>query len=95
LTLLRRLTGVNAKRRRETNEPTPVRKILAANIRAFREELGISQERLAKLTGIPQKRIWEIEMSAPNLTLDTLTALAGPLNKTEAELLTVPKKPRI
>lgn len=78
------------KRRRDSTEATPVRRIVAANVRAFRESLGISQDRLAQLTGIPQKRIWEIERpeGAPNITLDTLSALAAQLNKTEAELLT-------
>ncbi|MBS0642239.1 MAG: helix-turn-helix transcriptional regulator [Proteobacteria bacterium] len=69
-------------------EPTEIRRILARNVRLLREEKGLSQRELARLAGLSQKYIWEIEVGAKNVTLDRISELARHLGMTELELLT-------
>lgn len=73
-------------------EPTAVRRTLAANVKFYREQLGFSQAKLGELCEMTQKRIWDVEATAKNVTLDTVSGLAAQLGKTEVELLTPRKK---
>jgi transcriptional regulator with XRE-family HTH domain len=86
---------VNAKRvtrddggSKPDSEPTEIRRTFARNLRLAREEKGLSQRELAKLAGVSQKYIWQIEVGATNVTLDRITEIALHLGMTELELLT-------
>lgn len=68
--------------------PSAVRKTFASNVKLFRESLGWSQAKLAEMCAMTQKHIWEIETTAKNVTLDTITGLAEQLGKSEIEMLT-------
>ncbi len=87
-------SAVSARRIKPGDEPPPskepsaVRRTLAANVKLYREALGLSQAALADLCEMTQRHVWSIESGAKNVTLDTVTALAANLGKTEIELLT-------
>jgi transcriptional regulator with XRE-family HTH domain len=53
---------------------------LGQAIRERREELQLTQEALSLLTGVPQRRIWEIEAGIGNPTARTLLRLVGGLS---------------
>lgn len=89
------LTAVNAKRVKRapgesvpTKPPSMARQTFARNLKAAREAVGLTQRALGDLAGVSQKHIWEIETTAKNVTLDTISALAEHLGKSEADLLT-------
>jgi ribosome-binding protein aMBF1 (putative translation factor) len=65
-----------------------LRKILANNIRAYREKQGLSQEALADACGLHRTYIGSVERSERNVTLSTLEVLAAALDVTVPELLT-------
>lgn len=71
-----------------SSEPTEIRRTFARNLRLAREAKGLSQRELAKLAGVSQKYIWEIEVGAKNVTLDRVTEIARHLDMTELDLLT-------
>jgi transcriptional regulator with XRE-family HTH domain len=53
---------------------------LGQALRERREELKLTQEAVSLLTGVPQRRIWEIEAGVGNPTARTLLRLVGGLN---------------
>lgn len=53
---------------------------LGAALRERREELQLTQEALALRTGVPQRRIWEIEAGEGNPTARTLVRLVAGLD---------------
>lgn len=64
--------------------------ILAANIIDYRHARGLTQASLAKLAGIAQPRIAEIECGESNPRLSTITRLALALDVTVGDLLHPP-----
>lgn len=65
-----------------------LREVLAANVRAFRIEQGISQEALADLCELHRTYIGSIERKERNATLSTLEVLAKALGVSVPQLLT-------
>jgi transcriptional regulator with XRE-family HTH domain len=68
-------------------EPTEFRRRFARNLRARREAAGLFQKALAKAAGMRLSSEGDIEVHAPNVTLDTVTLLAQALGVTEIDLL--------
>lgn len=62
-------------------------KILAANVRAARERLDLSQEELAYRTGIDRTYVSGIERAVRNPSLKLIVKLADGLKVTPSELL--------
>lgn len=56
-------------------------------VRERREELGMSQEQLAHVTGLSQRRIWEMERARTSPQLVTWLRLARGLDMRLGELL--------
>lgn len=65
-------------------------KILAANVKARRKELDLSQEALALETDIDRTYISGIERAKRNPSLDLIVKLAKRLRTTPGKLLTPP-----
>jgi transcriptional regulator with XRE-family HTH domain len=61
--------------------------ILADNLRDFRQERQISQERMAELCGLHRTYIGSVERCERNVTLSTLEVFAAVLGTTVPELL--------
>ena len=68
-----------------------LRATLAANIKAFRSEKGLSQEVLAELCGLHRTYIGSVERQERNVTLSTLEVLSAALGVSVPELLTKQK----
>jgi transcriptional regulator with XRE-family HTH domain len=64
------------------------RKILADNIKAYRNAKGLSQEQLADQCGLHRTYIGSVERCERNVTLGTLELLAQALKTTVPALLT-------
>lgn len=60
---------------------------LGVAVRERREELQLTQEALALRTGVPQRRIWEIEAGEGNPTARTLLRLVAGLDAPCSQLL--------
>jgi transcriptional regulator with XRE-family HTH domain len=65
-----------------------LRSIVAANLKARRLELGLSQTALARAAGLTQASLSLIECGRHSPTLESLAALAVHLHTTPAALLT-------
>lgn len=80
-----------ASRRRASRDPLPVakreRQYLAATVVRARSAANLSQRELAKLSGLTQKWVSEIELGRANPALDTLAALARALKLPAHELI--------
>lgn len=57
------------------------------NVRRFRRDRGLSQERLAELAGVHRTYIGMIERAEKNITLINIEKIAKALNVTIKELL--------
>lgn len=82
-------------RTRSLRKPSsPLTAILAANIRAFREDKGLSQEDFADLCGLHRTYVGSIERCERNVTLSTLEVFASVMGVSVPQLLTgkTPKK---
>lgn len=66
-------------------------KILAANVKAARERLDLSQEEFAHQTGIDRTYVSGIERAVRNPSLKLIVKLANGLEMSPGELLTPPK----
>ncbi len=64
------------------------RAILAENVRAFRKELGYSQEEMAELCDLHRTYIGSVERKERNVSLSTLEVFARALGVSVPELLT-------
>jgi predicted transcriptional regulator len=67
--------------------PSEIRLAFARNLRAAREQAGLSQRELGRLAGFSQKYIWQMETEAMNVTLDVISRLSRALGKRELDLL--------
>lgn len=70
----------------------PLRKILSANIKAYREAEGVSQEAFAALCGLHRTYIGSVERGERNVTLETLQQLSDAMGVSAADLLTAPTR---
>lgn len=64
---------------------------LAANVRRLREERGLSQQSMAKLSGIPRPTWASLESGAANPTLAVLNRVAAALQVSIEELIGAPR----
>ncbi len=62
--------------------------VLAANIRAFREANGLSQEEFAGQCGLHRTYVGSVERCERNVTLSTLELFASALHVSVPQLLT-------
>jgi transcriptional regulator with XRE-family HTH domain len=65
---------------------TKARRVLAQNMRARREELGISQEKLAELSELHRTYISSVERCQRNIGIDGVQRIAKALRLTLADL---------
>lgn len=65
-----------------------LRKILSANIKAYREREGVSQEAFAASCGLHRTYIGSVERGERNVTLETLQQLSDAMRVSAADLLT-------
>lgn len=63
------------------------RKTFAANVRRIRTEQGLSQERLAEITGLHRTYIGSIERAERNVSIDNMARVARALKVPLATLL--------
>lgn len=66
-----------------------IRNVLGTNIRAKREALGWSQDRLATETGLHRTYLSGIERGIRNPTIEIVYAIANALGTTPGQLLAV------
>lgn len=71
-------------------EPGGLRAVVAANVKARRLRLGLSQEQLAEVSGFHRTYIGSVERGERNITLSTLEALAVVFETPPEELLQAP-----
>jgi transcriptional regulator with XRE-family HTH domain len=64
---------------------------LAANVRRLRQERGLSQQRIAELSGIPRPTWASLESGAANPTLAVLSRAAAALQVSIEELIGSPR----
>ncbi len=64
-----------------------LRQLLATNIKALRQSLGISQEELADLCGLHRTYISDIERCNRNISIDNIARIANALHTSASELL--------
>jgi y4mF family transcriptional regulator len=57
----------------------PITAALAAEVRARRTRLGLTQRDLADMAGVSERFVRFVEQGKPSLQLDSLTALLGTL----------------
>lgn len=60
-------------------DATPLLRALGVAMRVRRDELGLTQEAVSLRTGVPQRRIWELEAGIGNPTTRTLLRLVSGL----------------
>lgn len=60
---------------------------LGVALRERREQLQLTQEAVSLRTGVPQRRIWELEAGAGNPTARTLVRLVSGLDAPCSELI--------
>jgi transcriptional regulator with XRE-family HTH domain len=66
-----------------------LRKVLADNVKEYRNAKGLSQEELADQCGLHRTYIGSVERRERNVTLGTLELLAHALKTTVPDLLTL------
>lgn len=64
-----------------------LQEVIAANVRAKRLRLGLSQEEFADRCGYHRTYVGSIERSERNITVSTLEALAAALEVSPSDLL--------
>ena len=67
--------------------PKAIQRNFGRVLRDFREDAGISQERLANDSGLHKNYVGEIERGLKSPSLKTITALASTLRVLPSELL--------
>jgi len=68
-------------------DTTSFLRALGIALRERREELQLTQEALSLRTGVPQRRIWELEAGAGNPTARTLLRLVSGLDAPCSQLI--------
>lgn len=68
-------------------DTTSFLRALGVALRERREELQLTQEALSLRTGVPQRRIWELEAGAGNPTTRTLLRLVSGLDAPCSQLI--------
>ena len=71
-------------------KPPKARQVLAANMRARRAEIGISQEKLAELADMHRTYISTVERSQRNVGIDGVERIAKALKVPMSQLLEEP-----
>ena len=66
-----------------------LRRAFKSNLKYYRKQLHISQERLAELSGLSANYIGEIERSDRKVTIDTIEKIAKGLNVDPSLLLVI------
>ena len=61
---------------------------LGSNIKSAREERGISQRKLALMTGTSRSYLWKIETGSAGLGIDVLCRIARALDMDVRDLIT-------
>lgn len=69
-----------------------LKEILAKNLKAKREALGLTQEELAKKAKLTGRYVSRVERRAENVTLDTLESLSTALGLSSPAELVLEKK---
>lgn len=69
------------------NNPTVLRETLAENVRFIRNNLGLSQERLAYESGLHRTYIGSIERGERNVSVDNIEKIARALKVQASDLL--------
>ena len=65
--------------------------VFKENIKYYRKQLNLTQESLAKLSGLSTNYVGEIERTGRKATLETVEKIANGLNM-EPSLLLIPRK---
>lgn len=73
---------------KQTEYGIELRQILAENIRAYRRQRNISQEKLAENCGLHRTYVGSVERAERNVTLGTLAIFAEALDISVPQLLT-------
>lgn len=68
--------SILALNEKPTAKGTTARLILARNLRLARKNVGISQRKLAEITGVSQSHISQIEHGLHSVAVDTVEKLA-------------------
>jgi transcriptional regulator with XRE-family HTH domain len=63
-----------------------LRSVFAKNLRKFRKEMGLSQERLAELSGLHRTFVGCVERSEKNVSIDSIERFANALGKEARDL---------
>lgn len=72
---------------RPRRSPPDARQRIAANLRAARKRLEISQERLAEAAGLHRTYVGAIERAERNVSIDNIERLADALDLDVVDLL--------
>jgi transcriptional regulator with XRE-family HTH domain len=70
-----------------TVQPDELRQLFQRNMKARRQELGLSQDDVAKRAGVEQTYISDLEMGKKRPLIDSLAKLATALDTTPSALL--------
>ena len=90
-----RKTKASVSRGKPREKAVTLREIVARNIKLQRNKCGLTQEFLGKVAGVTGRYIAELEKkSGVNLTLDSLSRLAGALGVEVVDLICEDKKAR-
>jgi transcriptional regulator with XRE-family HTH domain len=76
--------------RMEPRPEAPARITFATNVRRARVQLGISQEKLAELSGLHRTFVSSVERGERNISVDNMERVASALKIKLATLLTPP-----
>ncbi|WP_144744030.1 helix-turn-helix domain-containing protein [Enorma burkinafasonensis] len=60
---------------------------LGSNIRAIRTEHGITQQKLALMTGVSRSYLWKIEIGTADVGIDVLIRIARALDMPVRDLI--------
>jgi transcriptional regulator with XRE-family HTH domain len=71
-----------------------IRRIVAANVKKYRKQAELSQERLSELCGLHIRYVGRLERAPGNPELSTLALLADQLGVTVVDLVSAPKRRR-
>jgi DNA-binding transcriptional regulator YiaG len=79
--------GVRADEGGAVSDTAQFLRALGIALRERREELQLTQEAVSLRTGVPQRRIWELEAGAGNPTARTLLRLVSGLDAPCSQLI--------